>query len=527
MIIKPIQARAVFLFSAFVSAIFLFPGEISGAQINMDSGARNKESRQEEVLPLGDLLPNAEDILPSWLYSRDDTFPVQKEKTAEKNAEKNMKQGGNSDGESKEKEAADKKQNDVPVTKTPDPAPASREKPEPAYRVYPSPYVPDETPSYPAMEFPAKTYESEMYGKEPLPPLRPLILARTGGNTSGFPVPPVAGLVRQYFPVLPFGAANDASPQYIPLASNHDLLDDHSGAYRAIVFIHDISRNASESLAMLTTMAGTENETTLMLAPQFLLEIDITRFLPWLPEQGRNIARWAANHGSGWQTGEDSVARPPQKGISSFTAVDFILMFLSDRERFPNLKQIVIAGHGMGADFVQRYAAVGNAPSLLAKQGLPVHFLAANASSYLYFTRVRPGAGTGVFGLAEAPNCPSANDYPYGLGKLIPYARRAGGDTIRLRFPERRITYLLSEKISGDPYIDTGCEAMAQGKDRLSRGRNYERYLMMSFGDDARKTQSFAVVPNADYDPVSLLGSYCGMAVLFGDGRCTKENMAQ
>ena len=44
-------------------------------------------------------------------------------------------------------------------------------------------------------------------------------------------------------------------------------------------------------------------------------------------------------------------------------------------------------------------------------------------------------------------------------------------------------------------------------------------YLNTIFGDDADKTQKFAIVPNAGYDPVAMFGSRCGMSVLFGDGQ--------
>ncbi len=51
--------------------------------------------------------------------------------------------------------------------------------------------------------------------------------------------------------------------------------------------------------------------------------------------------------------------------------------------------QGVIAGHGMGGDFVQRYAAFGQAPDILEKEGIGVRFIVANPSSYLYFTASR------------------------------------------------------------------------------------------------------------------------------------------
>ncbi len=314
-------------------------------------------------------------------------------------------------------------------------------------------------------------------------------------------------------------------PQMLPVAVNRNLEADQSMVTRAIIGVHDLSRNASESLTTLTTLAGAENETTLIVAPQFPLEIDIERFLPYLPEKGQAIARWLVSRNSGWQTGEDSLAKPPYKGISSFTAIDLLMLFLADKGRFPALQQVVMVGHGVGGDFVQRYAAIGQAPDILALQRLSVRFLAANPSSYLYLTSVRPSRTLTGFAMPDASQCPNMQHYPYGLGGLIPYARRIGPEAIRLGYIERRVMYLLGEGIVSDPFLDQDCAAMAQGKDRLARGRNYERYLRMSFGDQVEKTQSFTLVPQTGYDPVALLGSYCGMAMLFGDGICPTSMM--
>jgi hypothetical protein len=309
-------------------------------------------------------------------------------------------------------------------------------------------------------------------------------------------------------------------PQFLPIASNHELAADQAFVKRAIVVVHDIARNANEALTTMTTIAGAENETTLIMAPQFPLEIDVARFAAFLPDKGRTIAKWPVSQKAGWQTGDESLAKPPLRSISSFTVMDLLLLYLGDTQRFPKLETIVLAGHGMGADFVQRYAAVGKAPDLISRQGLSVRYLVANASSYLYLTSVRPAANGRNFVMANVAACPGVTAYPYGLRQMTAYARRSGIDAIRLGYPERRVTYLFSENIMSDPYLDNDCAATAQGKDRLARGRYYERYLTMSFGDSLLRTQAFAVVTGAGYDPVSLFGSYCGLSALFGDGTC-------
>jgi hypothetical protein len=89
-----------------------------------------------------------------------------------------------------------------------------------------------------------------------------------------------------------------------------------------------------------------------------------------------------------------------------------------------------------------------------------------------------------------------------------------------MRYPERKVVYLVGGKILSDNLLDRGCAANAQGADRTSRGRNYARYLTQTFGDALGTRHHFAFLPNAGYDPVSIFGSFCGMESLFGSGKC-------
>lgn len=347
--------------------------------------------------------------------------------------------------------------------------------------------------------------------------------ARAATSSSG-EVPPISALPKQFFPIFPAGADSSTLPQLLPVASSAELEADHAATMRAIIYIHDMSRNAAEGVATLMTLMGPDRDSTLIIAPQFPLSIDVMRFADHLPDQGRGIARWPVE--TGWHTGLDSVAPQGQKGISSFSAVDLLLLLLSDRRRFPSLQEIVVVGHGMGADFVQRYAAMGQAPTVLEKDRLPVRFVVANPASYLYFTNSRPTEiGTG-FNRPDDKDCPTYNSYPYGLNDLPPYARRLGSNAIRMGYPERRIVYLVGDKFVTDNYLDKNCGAILEGKDRTSRGRAYERHILQSFGEATIRTQSFAVVANAGLDPVALFGSRCGIAALFGDGTCPNATRA-
>jgi hypothetical protein len=342
--------------------------------------------------------------------------------------------------------------------------------------------------------------------------------AATFGGSDAYGLPPALPAA-DFFPILPFDADDNAEPQLLPLASNHALDGDLSTIARAVIVIHDTPRDANGAVSMLAALAGPANNAVLILAPQFLLASDIARFKGHLPDAGRTLASWPLDS---WEAGGESAAPAPQRGISSYTVVDLLLLYLADKKNFPALKDITVAGHGAGGDFVLRYAALGQAPDLLEKQHMPVRFLAANASSYLYFTAMRPLQSKPGFVLPDAKACPDHNNYPYGLGHLNAYGLRSGGDAIRLRYPYRRVT-VLAGKNAADPFPDGSCAAKLEGASRFARAANYEIYINTIFGGDAAKAQNFNSIPGAGYDAVEMFDSACGMSVLFGDGVCAPD----
>jgi len=338
------------------------------------------------------------------------------------------------------------------------------------------------------------------------------------------PAQAAEGVLTSYFPVLSFGAGDNAVPQLLPILSNAMLSGDHAGIKRAVVVIHDGSRDAAGVLAPLVALAGSDAASTIIVAPHFLLDTDIAKMAGSQSEQ-RIFARWPLD---GWIAGGDSIAITPQKGTSSFTVLDMLLLYLGERKFFPDIQDITVAGNGAGGDFVQRYAAAGRAPDILAKDHIPTRFIVANPSSYLYFTGARLSVdaktGRGSFGTPAAAQCPAYNNYPYGLDNLNNYARRAGASEMRLHFSGRSVIYLLGgqadrNQAAPGTWLDESCAALLEGPDRMSRAANYSTYMGIVFGDEA-KTQKFTMVPEAGYNAAEIFASRCGTSALFGDGTC-------
>ncbi len=137
---------------------------------------------------------------------------------------------------------------------------------------------------------------------------------------------------------------------------------------RVLIVIHGRLRNAEtyrQSAEKAVEQAG-QGATTLVIAPQFLNETDIARHQ--LPD---SLLRWRGNE---WMAGDLSIGPNP---LSSFAVLDKILERLSDRQQFPTLKEIVIAGHSGGAQVVQRYALLGHDQPALQSAGVSVRYVIA------------------------------------------------------------------------------------------------------------------------------------------------------
>src|ERR1700676_2532419 len=143
--------------------------------------------------------------------------------------------------------------------------------------------------------------------------------------------------------------------------------------------------------------AGDAGKSSIMIVPQFLAEVDVeAHHLP------PDTLRWTLDLLEG---GEAALAPAP---ASSFEALDAILARLADRRLFPNLNQVVVAGHSGGAQVVQRYAIAGKGELALTSQGIGVRYVVANPSSYAYFNGERPEPSI-------AANCPDYNHWKYGM----------------------------------------------------------------------------------------------------------------
>lgn len=268
---------------------------------------------------------------------------------------------------------------------------------------------------------------------------------------------------------------------------------------RALIIVHGRLRNAQTYLhsgERAVEQAG-QRATTLVIAPQLLNQDDIARH--HLPDA---LLHWKGN---------DWMAGAPSSGpvaLSSYAALDAILQRLSDRKRYPALKQVVIAGHSGGAQVVQRYALLTGEHAELKQAGIGLRYVIANPSSYAYFDAWRPVQ-------VVKDNCPGFNDWKYGLQKLPAYAAGHSARELEQRYVQRDITYLLGQQDIDPqhPALDKGCAAETQGAYRLIRGHNYFDYLRQRHPQGLM--QRVVEVPGVGHDGDKMLTSPEGQAALF------------
>lgn len=299
----------------------------------------------------------------------------------------------------------------------------------------------------------------------------------------------------------------------IPIYTSHDFDKGSEEVTLAFIILHGTLRNAERYMdwGVAATERAEAAGHTAVVSPQFLMETDINEH-----DLGEDVLFWTNN---GWKQGDLSRRgtdeNPRSVRVSSYEVMDEILLRLA--ASFPNLEQVVVAGHSAGAQFVNRYAAGSMVEETLinttTRRPIGVRYIVSNPSSYVYICERRPDANGG-FSVPENNDCENYDRYKYGLSDgLNSYMNRAGVDRIRINLASRDLV-LLKGADDNDPdarYLDKSCPAMAQGAHRLERGLAYHRYLAELYGAQ----HEIIVVPGVGHSARRMFGSENGRRVIF------------
>lgn len=298
----------------------------------------------------------------------------------------------------------------------------------------------------------------------------------------------------------------------MPVFADKKLVDPHPGVELVVIGIQDPARNAGLEFDRLLRVVGGGNA-TMVLVPQFLAAQDADRH-----RLGPDFARWTLD---GWKEGGNSrPATLDDQGAlaSSFQALDALLLFLADRQAFPDLKRVSIVGYGQSARFAQLYAATARGLDAPQAAGISVRFVVAAADTFLYFDEERPSRANDTgFAPFDRAQCNGFNYWPYGFVLPAPYASGERPRDLARAYAERQVVYLIGDRDS--EIGDRGCEARAQGRDRNERLAQYMRHVARAAGAPPA-AHARLVAPGVGADPVALLASPCGRAALLGAPRC-------
>ncbi|WFD29757.1 hypothetical protein MSPP1_000769 [Malassezia sp. CBS 17886] len=209
-----------------------------------------------------------------------------------------------------------------------------------------------------------------------------------------------------------------------------------------------------------------------------------------------------------------SAAAAAEEGphVASLDVLDAYVNFFSDKDRFPNMKTIVIAGFSLGGQTVERYIAFRPDRS---KDDM-INYWVSSPGSFLYLSPQRPFP-------PKKGKCPKFDEFKYGLqGNKPAYWERTqkdnSPDTIRDRFLSRKTTYLVgaNDTIAGDK----GCEAMTQGKNHIERMDNWVKGELpyLPNNPDAGKippTITYGQIDNTGHDAEAIITSSAGVQTLY------------
>lgn len=192
------------------------------------------------------------------------------------------------------------------------------------------------------------------------------------------------------------------------------------------------------------------------------------------------------------------------KNIGAFQAMDQLIVHL--KQRWPDLRQVTLAGFSAGGQYVQHYIGFAKPP-----QGLQMRYVVSDPGSWLYFDP-----------MPSITNCPQADQWKYGLENM-PSGLEEQAVGARERYRRANITYLEGAEDRGRGkgryyrILDKSCMAMLQGSYRLDRGINYARY-------DSEKLQSLKphplhIVAGCGHQVNCVFLSADGKEALFASGR--------
>ncbi|RYP53974.1 hypothetical protein DL768_001124 [Monosporascus sp. mg162] len=300
---------------------------------------------------------------------------------------------------------------------------------------------------------------------------------------------------------------------------------------RAVIVCHGLRRDPQNYHAgMLNALIkATQSDpeisvdTVAVVAPFFPNGNDRGTAFPYFPDGERQADRYPSPalvwSNTAWAAGAVNQYPPHRETVASYHALDQLLQWYGNTTRFPNMRQIVVAGHSLGAQLVQRYAAVGYTPQQLGLE-VPVSWWVGDPNSMVWLSSERP-LSTG--------KCPTYDDYEAGYNNYNTFGAdrsgpmtynlelvAAGRDAIRANFEGKAINWGRASRDKGDQ-SNGDCAPYTTGQDRYERFYEFIRAFPPSCEDPSGDNCDTVDIVESGHDAPTMFESEAGLARLFRD----------
>ncbi|WFD22063.1 hypothetical protein MEQU1_000725 [Malassezia equina] len=215
-------------------------------------------------------------------------------------------------------------------------------------------------------------------------------------------------------------------------------------------------------------------------------------------------SNWAVYKNSYWSVGGATISPKLDNPVSFFTMLDKMVDMLMDKSKFPNIDKVVIVGHSMGGQAVQRYAVARKQNS---DQDDSLLWWIGNPGAWTWLNADRPTYWS---------NCQDQmNLWPYGLDETgrPDYNKETNSGDLVNAFRGRKVQIALGLADNGAG--NTHCEAYYQGANHLDRGVHFVQSLA---GMDGGLPSGFEVnyVSKVSHQDYPMFASFRSLDFIFG-----------
>ncbi|OQO08641.1 hypothetical protein B0A48_06511 [Cryoendolithus antarcticus] len=265
---------------------------------------------------------------------------------------------------------------------------------------------------------------------------------------------------------------------------------------RAVIIIHGLNRdpgtyqsNMQSALAQVTTPEINFDNVVIM-SPYFTNGDDKGNGYPWNASANNQYPTVSQN-------------------TSSYFVLDTLVRYFDDKTLFPNMNQIVVAGHSLGVQTVHRYAVLGQHLGTIS----PVTYWVANPNSFIWMDTSRTLPTTG---------CPTYDNHRDGYSNFTAYPMAYGQALVNQGRPAILANYNSKQVAHARGLLDTGddssgCEPGTTGINRNERFFNFIKAFPISSPDPAGRNCDTADLVNMGHDGGGMMAVPAGRARLFED----------